>query len=116
MAIRVMFYQEIIEKELAEIKADFEFGAIVLTPQEYNSLIESYQSMLDEQNENFFYFAKNLTKYEHEMMLNRMSKPLLMQYKKPNTDKILILALQMKQDFADVKDDFLNASTKILKS
>lgn len=116
MATRVMFYQELIENELAEIKTDFEFGAFVLSPQEYKSLIESYQSMLDGQNEFFFYSAKNLTKYEHEMMLNRMDKPLLMQYNKPNTNKILIFALQMKQDFENVKHDFLNASHKIFKN
>ncbi len=110
-----MFNQALIEKELAEIKAERESVFSVLTKLEYIALIDAYQAMLDSSNEAFYTFAKNLTKLEHEMMLKRMSQALLMQYNKPNTNKILILAVQMKQDFENVKHDFLNASNKILQ-
>jgi hypothetical protein len=115
MASRVMFYQALIEKDLSEIKAEHEAGVSALTKLEYIALIAAYQDLLDSSNEAFFVHANNLTKLEHEMMVKRMSKALLMQYNKSQANKILTLALQMKQDFANVKHDFLNASNKIFK-
>lgn len=110
-----MFYQELLEKDLAEIKAEYESATFALTELEYIALIESYQTMLDSKNEAFFAHVKKLTNLEREMIVKRMSNALIMQYTKPNTNKILILALQMKQDFENIKHDFLNASNKIFK-
>jgi hypothetical protein len=97
-----MFYQELLEKELAEITTEYESGVSALTKPEYIALIEAYQAMLDSSNEVFFEDVKKLTKLEHEMMVNRMGKAFLIQYNKPHANKILILALQMKQDFANI--------------
>jgi hypothetical protein len=69
--------------------------------------------MLDSSNEVFFAYVQKLTKLDHEMMVKRMGKTLLMQYNKPHANKILILALQMKQDLENVKHDILNVSNKI---
>jgi hypothetical protein len=110
-----MVYQELIKKDLTEIKAEYESGSSLLTKHEYIALTASYLGMLDSKNEVFFVHANNLTKLEHEMVIKRMSKVLLWQHSKPHANQILTLALQMKHDFENIKHDFLNASNKIFK-